>query len=158
MHAVLGFTPSLVDAVVVATPALLTWRHETGHVELVYESPDTIRLRGNGLGMRVAAAADTLTPFSGTYLYRDPVDGSHVFTSYETGRRYRITVLSGALHRAEGVEAVGAAGRWLDLPGDQPWEIAIEEYATARRRLLAWTDRQQLPHPRRCPTAAAGHG
>jgi hypothetical protein len=39
------------------------------------ESADTIRLRGAGLGLRVAAAAATLTPFSGTWLYRDPPAG-----------------------------------------------------------------------------------
>jgi hypothetical protein len=133
LHPVLRFTPSLVDSTVVATPALLSWRHETGRVELAYESPDTIRIRGDGLGMRIAAAAPALTPFSGTYLYRDPVDNSHVFTSYETGRRYRLTVLRGELAGVEGVQALGAADRHLTLPAGQPWEVAIEEYETARR-------------------------
>ncbi|MEV0717809.1 trehalase family glycosidase [Asanoa sp. NPDC050611] len=73
-----------------------------------------------------------MTPFSGTYLYLDPATDAHVFTSYETGRRYRVTVLAGALHRAAGVEALGTANRFLDLSGDEPWEIAVEEYATAR--------------------------
>ena len=118
---------------VVATPALLTWRSGRGRIDAAYQGPDTLRLRGQGLGLRIAAAAGTLTPFSGTYLYRDPVDGSTVFTSYETGRRYRVTVLSGALCAARGLEALGPADRWLDLPADQPWEIAIEEYRTARR-------------------------
>jgi len=131
LHPVLRFTPSA-SASVVATPALLTWRHDTGRIELVYDGPDIIRLRGDRLGMRVEAAAHTLTPFSGTYLYRDPVDGSHVFTSYETGRRYRVTVLHGDLDLAAGVEALGAARRFLTLGADRPWEIAIEEYQTAR--------------------------
>ncbi|GAA4672329.1 amylo-alpha-1,6-glucosidase [Phytohabitans rumicis] len=133
LHPVLRFTPSHLDATVVATPALLTWQHETGRVELAYEGPDTIRVRGDGLGMRIAAAAATLTPFSGTYLYRDPVDGSHVFTSYETGRRYRLTVLHGELAGSDGVQALGAADRGVTLPAGQPWEIAIEEYEAARR-------------------------
>jgi hypothetical protein len=132
MHAVLRFTPSLADAVV-ATPSLLTWRHGSGRVELAYESADTIRVRGEGLGMRIAAAPSTLTPFSGIYLYHDPVDRSYVFTSYETGRRYRLTLLSGALERAEGVQALGTTERQLTLPAGQPWEIAIEEYEAARR-------------------------
>jgi glycogen debranching enzyme len=131
LHAILRFTPSA-PATAVATPALLTWRHDGGRVELVYDGPDTVRLRGDGLGMRVEAAAGTLTPFSGTYLYCDPVDGSHVFTSYETGRRYRVTVLRGDLDRAEGVEALGAAPRSLTLNAGRAWEIAIEEYQTAR--------------------------
>jgi hypothetical protein len=141
LHPVLRFTPSPGDVSVVATPALLTWRQETGHVELAYENPDTVRVRGHGTGMRIAAAATTLTPFSGTYLYRDPVDGSHVFTSYETGRRYRVTVLSGDGDgdggHATGAQALGAADRCVVLPADRPWEIAIEEYRTARAPYVA---------------------
>ncbi|MEU5784896.1 amylo-alpha-1,6-glucosidase [Micromonospora lupini] len=133
LHPVLRLSPTAADATVVAAPALLSWRAGPGRIEAVYDGPDTLRIRGRHLGLRIAAAAGTLTPFSGTYLYLDPVDGSHVFTSYETGRRYRVTVLSGALRRADGVEALGAADRFLDLPGDEPWEIAVEEYATARR-------------------------
>ncbi|MGN9911318.1 amylo-alpha-1,6-glucosidase [Phytohabitans sp. LJ34] len=137
LHAVLRFTPST-SAEVVATPALLTWRHDGGRVQLAYESPDTIRLRGDGLGMRVGAAAATLTPFSGTYLYRDPVDGSHVFTSYETGRRYRLTVLlAGSPVASTGIEALGEAERSVTLPADEPWEIVVEEYEAARRPYAA---------------------
>ncbi|MBO4160390.1 amylo-alpha-1,6-glucosidase [Micromonospora antibiotica] len=132
LHPVLRLAPTAASTVV-ATPTLLTWRSGTGLVEAGYEGPDTLRLRGRGLGLRIAAAAGTLTPFSGTYLYRDPVDGSAVFTSYETGRRYRVTVLSGPPGGLGGAEALGTADRWLHLPADQPWEIAIEEYRTARR-------------------------
>ncbi|WP_431927228.1 amylo-alpha-1,6-glucosidase [Micromonospora wenchangensis] len=131
MHPVLRLAPHA-DATVVATPALLTWRAGDDRIDVCYQGPDTLRLRGRGLGLRLAAAAGTLTPFSGTYLYRDPVDGSAVFTSYETGRRYRVTGLSAPLDDVVGVEALGVADRWLDLPADRPWEIAIEEYATAR--------------------------
>jgi hypothetical protein len=133
LHAVLRLTPSGEGAVVVATPALLTWQHEAGRIELAYENPDTVRVRGDGLGLRIAAAAPPLTPFSGTYLYRDPVDGSHVFTSYETGRRYRVTVRHGEPDGSGGVQALGAADRHVTMPSVRPWEIAIEEYETARR-------------------------
>jgi hypothetical protein len=133
LHPVLRLTPSHAGAAVIATPTLLTWDHAAGRVDLAYESTDTIRLRGDGLGLRIAAAATTLTPFSGTYLYRDPVDGSHVFTSYETGRRYRVRVLRGELEGSAGVEALGAADRHLVLPAGRPWEISVEEYETARR-------------------------
>jgi hypothetical protein len=132
LHAVLRFEPSAA-ATVVAAPALLTWRNDSGRVELAYENAATIRLRGHGLGMRITAASPDLTPSSGIYLYRDPVDGSHVFTSYGTGRRYRLTVLSGELDGSAGVHALGAAERGVSLPSGQPWEIAIEEYGTARR-------------------------
>jgi len=53
-----------------------------------YERADTIRLRGDGLGLRIARQPDA-DAFSGPYLYRDPIDGAHVYTLYETGRRYR---------------------------------------------------------------------
>ncbi|HET9138157.1 amylo-alpha-1,6-glucosidase [Actinophytocola sp.] len=133
LHPVLRFVPSDRGAVVTATAALLTWRRGTGLVESAFEDAGTIRLRGDGLGMRIAAAAGTLTPFSGTYLYRDPVDGAYVFTSYETGRRYRLTVLRGDVDGATGVEALGTAERSVTLPADRPWEVAVEEYDTARR-------------------------
>ncbi|MDG4830720.1 trehalase family glycosidase [Solwaraspora sp. WMMD1047] len=133
MHPVLRLTPAVAGPAVTATPSVLTWRAGRDRIEAVYDGPQTLRIRGRRLGLRIAASERTLTPFSGTYLYLDPVDGSHVFTSYETGRRYRVTVLTGLLHRSAGAAALGEADRFLDLAGDQPWEIAIEEYATARR-------------------------
>ncbi|GAA4624149.1 trehalase family glycosidase [Actinoallomurus vinaceus] len=135
MYPVLRFTPTSAgeraDTVVAATPGLLTWTHDAGRVELAYDRADTVRVRGRGLGLRVIAANPLLTPFSGPYFYRDPADGAHVFTLYETGRRYRLTVLAG---RAEtvGVQALGSAERGMLLPDDAPWEIAIEEFDSAR--------------------------
>jgi len=143
MHPVLRFGVAE-DAVVLATPALLTWQRGGGRVELVYQSPDTIRLRGERLGLCIAAAAGTLTPFSGTYLYRDPVTGAFVFTSYETGRRYRVTVLTGEAERIAGVEALGTAERSLSLPADRPWEVAIEEYTAGRAPYRAGATFDQL--------------
>lgn len=119
-------------AAIEATPAQLRWRRADGVIELVYETADTIRIRGAGLSLRIAAAAPSLTPFSGTYLYRDPVDGAHVFTSYETGRRYRVTVLAGELTGTTGIEQLGTSDRQLDLATSSPWEIAVEEYDAAR--------------------------
>ncbi|MEV4620661.1 glycogen debranching protein [Asanoa sp. NPDC049573] len=130
LHPILRFTPTAA-ATIHATATLLTWSAGGGRVELVYDGPDAVRLRGVRLGMRISATSRSLTPFSGSYLYRDPVDGSHVLTSYETGRRYRLTVLSGDVAVA-GDQALAAADRSLALPDDRPWEIVIEEYATAR--------------------------
>ncbi|MEU0072949.1 glycogen debranching protein [Streptomyces sp. NPDC006332] len=145
MHAVLRLVP--LDAatgerartVVRATPSLLSWTGAQGRVDLAYESPDTVRVHGEGLGLRVAAAAKALTPFSGTYFYRDPVDGAHTFTSYETGRRYRITVLSGTVADVHGSQSLGAGDRGLTVGAgaDGSWEVAIEEVDSARRPHLA---------------------
>jgi glycogen debranching enzyme len=152
MHPVLRFVP--LDPTtgeravprVSATPGLLTWNHERGRIDLAYESPDTVRLRGEGLGLRIRAAEDTLTPFTGAYFFRDPVDGSHVYTSYETGRRYRITLLSGTRADASGTEALGSADRGLTVaaaPGGV-WEAAVEELDSARRPYASQTTFEQV--------------
>jgi glycogen debranching enzyme len=140
MHAILRFTP--LDATtgeragtrVEATAGLLSWTGEQGHIALAYASPDTVRLRGEGLCLRIDAAADALTPFTGTYFYRDPVDGAYVFTSYETGRRYRITVLSGSVAEVSGGQALGTSARGVTVTADGggSWEVAIEELDSAR--------------------------
>lgn len=141
LHAVLRFTPtdssgSRVEASVAATPARLAWAWQDSVIELVYETDDTVRVRGDGkgLGLRVNAADPRLTPFSGPYFYRDPVDGSYIYTLYQTGRRYRITVLSGEPREVFGLQALGTAERGLDLTADQAWEIAVEEFDSARPR------------------------
>lgn len=113
-----------------AVPGQLSWLAEDDRrIDLAYETPDTVRLRGQGLGLRVTAAAPVLTPFSGTYFYRDPLDGAYTFTSYETGRRYRVTVLAGTAE-ALGAQALGIAERGVVLGG--AWEVAIEELDSAR--------------------------
>ncbi|MCX4598140.1 trehalase family glycosidase [Streptomyces sp. NBC_01549] len=118
-----------------ATPSLLSWTGGEGRIDLAYESPDTVRLRGDGLGLHIGASATALTPFSGTYFYREPGTGAHVFTSYETGRRYRVTVLSGTLAEASGTQTLGSAVRGVTIGAEAgaAWEVAVEEYETARR-------------------------
>ncbi|MFI6316754.1 amylo-alpha-1,6-glucosidase [Nonomuraea sp. NPDC050556] len=128
MHAILRLVPAA-GSIVTATPYQLTWSGDGGRIDLAYESADTVRVRGRGLGLRLLAADPVLTPFSGPYFYQDPVDGSSVFTVYQTGRRYRITVLDGRSEQL-GAQALGAAERGVVLSGD--WEIAVEEYETAR--------------------------
>ncbi|KMS76181.1 glycogen debranching protein [Streptomyces viridochromogenes] len=148
MHAVLRLVPldaatgDRAETRVEAAPALLSWVGPAGRVDLAYESPDTVRLRGSGLTLGVRAAARTLTPFSGTYFYREPGTEAYVFTSYETGRRYRITLLSGTVTEASGTQALGGADRGVTIGGEtgQVWEVAVEEYETARRPYTSTTD------------------
>lgn len=138
MHPVLRLTPlhpgtrSRAETVRRATPARLTWEAGGSRITLVYESADTVRLRGDGLDLVITPAAGRLTPFTGTYFCRDPVDGSFLFTSYETGRRYRVTLLTGAIADASGLEVLGDAERRLVLSGAQGWEAAVEEIDSAR--------------------------
>ncbi|MET7392894.1 trehalase family glycosidase [Dactylosporangium sp. NPDC005572] len=135
LHAVLRLVPTRADsevqAIVSASPSVLIWADGPDRVELAYETVDTIRLRGQGLGMAIHAAHSTLSPFSGTYLYRDPVDGSHVYTDYGTGRRYRLTLLAGTA-TATGDQALGTGTRSVAVGRDGPWELAIEEFDSAR--------------------------
>ncbi|WP_086562639.1 amylo-alpha-1,6-glucosidase [Streptomyces africanus] len=140
MHAVLRLVPldpatgERTGTRVEATPELLSWAGPAGRIDLAYESPDTVRLRGSGLGLGVFAAAQVLTPFSGTYFFHDPAADAHVFTSYETGRRYRVTVLSGRVAHTSGAQALGGGDRGLAVAAaaDGKWEIAVEELDTAR--------------------------
>jgi glycogen debranching enzyme len=136
MHAVLRLVPTLggtrVPAGVTARPAVLTWSEGRGRIEAAFESPSSLRLSGHGLGLRVAAADATLTPFTGTYAFHDPVTSSYVFTSYETGHRYRLTGLSGAV-REIGAGALGTAERAVVIGDDgESWEAVLEELTTAR--------------------------
>jgi glycogen debranching enzyme len=135
LHPVLRLVPQVggvrVDTTVTAVPSRLTWTHGEGRIELAFASPDTVRVRGRGLGLRIAAAGPVLTPFSGPYFLQDPVDGAYLFTLYETGRRYRVTVLTGAA-TATGTQQLGTTERAVVL-GDQPWEVAIEEHDSARQ-------------------------
>ncbi|WP_338900078.1 trehalase family glycosidase [Streptomyces sp. TG1A-60] len=140
MHAVLRLLPldaatgERAETRLEATPGLLSWINATGRVDLSYESPDTVRLRGAGLSLRVSAAARALTPFGGTYFFHDATADAYVFTSYETGRRYHVTVLSGTVTDTVGSQALSSAERGLTVAADtdDPWEIAVEELDTAR--------------------------
>ncbi len=128
-----GGTDTRVDTEVWATPDRLRWvSPDGGRIAAVYERADTVRIHGKGLGVLIEAVAPELTPFGGTYLYRDPRDQAFVFTSYETGQRYRITVIAGDLVRANGVQELGRAIRGVRLGVHEPWEVAIEEYRTTR--------------------------
>jgi hypothetical protein len=134
-HPVLRLVPQAggvrADTAITAVPARLSWAALPGRIELAYESADTVRVRGAGLGIGIAAAAPTLTPFSGPYFLADPVDGSYLFTVYETGRRYRVTVLAGS-PTVSGAQRLGTAERGIALAADRGWEVAIEEYESAR--------------------------
>ncbi len=132
MHAVLAMQPVLDGRAVATTwhasPSVLAWSAPGGgEVRAVFDGPRRIRLRGRGLAMRLTEAAGELTPFTGAYLFHDPVDGAHVLTSYETGRRYRVRMTEGALV-ASGVESLGRAERSLVLGDDgSDWEAVLVE-------------------------------
>lgn len=115
-----------------ATPGRLRWEHPDGGVEAAFASADTVRIAGRGLDLALLAAAPELTPFTGSYFFRDPATGAHVLTSYETGVRYRITVLRAGSVSAVGAQALGEAARGLVVGGPGDWEVAVEELGTGR--------------------------
>ena len=161
-HPVLRLTalgPELVGMPdIVATPGQLSYRDGDGVIDVAFESGDVIRLRGNGLSLRLAAVGDRLSSFAGSYFYCDPVDQSYGFALYGTGRRYRITMLHGWAEPA-GLAALGSAERSLLLSASagKVWEAALEELpsagapyaseltfdevaATASKRFARWLD------------------
>ena len=121
-----------------ATPTTLTWVTQEGMVEAVFESVRAIRFRGRGLGLRFVAP-DELTPFTGGYLFRDPSDGAVTLTSYESGRRYRFTVLTGS-PVVQGEKRTGAAARALIFGPQAEWEVVLEEISTAADPLRTHAD------------------
>jgi hypothetical protein len=152
MHAVLRFVPfdagtgDRSGTRVEAAPSRLSWIGPAGRIDLAYQSPDTIRLRGAGLGLRICAAERTLTPFTGAYFFQDPVDGSYTITTYETGRRYRITLLSGTRADASGTQALDGADRCLAMTARDGgvWEAAVEEIDCARPPHTSWKTFDQV--------------
>ena len=101
MHAVLALVPERggerVQTRIEATPSVLAWVDGASRIEAAFDGTERVRVRGRGIGMRFEDAAAGLTPFTGTYLFTEPGTASAVFTSYETGRRYRVTPLSGSI-------------------------------------------------------------
>jgi glycogen debranching enzyme len=136
MHAVARLVPvrggERVASEVTADPAVLTWRVEgVDAVRAAFAPDDVVRITGTGVDLRIDDAADGLTPFTGSYLFHDPMDGAFTFTSYETGRRCRVTVLRGAA-TATGAGALGEHERSVTVSGGDGWEIAVEQFETSR--------------------------
>ncbi|NYF09531.1 glycogen debranching enzyme [Leifsonia sp. AK011] len=141
IHGVLALVPEIggdrVETDIVATPSVLAWGHERGRIEVTFDDTSTLRVRGTGLALRLADATAGLTPFTGTYLFTEPGSSSAVFTSYETGRRYRVTPITGSL-TVDGNEALGARARSVLAGADgRAWEIAVEEFTAAHAPFVA---------------------
>ncbi|MDQ0574371.1 amylo-alpha-1,6-glucosidase [Agromyces albus] len=131
MHPVLSFQPiaggTPVETTEFAAPERLRWASGAGEFTAAFADVDTVRVRGAGLGLRLSDASGGLTPFTGTFLFIAPQDGAAVLTSYETGRRYRVTRLAGEFS-VIGAERLGAGERAIEIGADGgEWEIAIEE-------------------------------
>jgi glycogen debranching enzyme len=133
MHAIFRIVPHAdgadVEARIHATAASLTWQTDHGAVEAAFDSAHGIRFRGRGLGLRFVAG-DSLTPFTGGYLFEDPFDASLTLTSYESGRRYRFTTLTGSPTTVGGGR-LGETARSVAYGAEEEWEVVLEEIGTA---------------------------
>jgi len=146
MHPVFRLLPVAgggpITATVAATPAELTWSNSDGVIRLTFAGPERIRISGTGLGFEIRAADLVLTSFEGTYAFADP-DSTFVFTSYETGFRYRVISLVGDAALI-GSQAMGAADRAVVVPaGQHSWDLELREYragAADRRPRPAFGD------------------
>ena len=104
MHAVLRLSPSA-DGRPGRRPrhghtGQLTWSRDDGRIDLAYETADTVRLRGARPRAAPLAADPDPDPVQRPVLLpATRWTDRHVFTVYETGRRYRVTVLSGQAER-----------------------------------------------------------
>jgi len=144
MHAVLSLVPTVggakADATTQADASSLSWLVDGEPVATaVFESVDVVRIAGGGADLTIADAVAELTPFTGSYFFCDPFDGAYVFTSYETGRRYRLTVLSGSVV-VDGAEALGQSARSLTVGGIDGWEVAIEQITSAAPAYTTFED------------------
>ncbi|WP_308492152.1 amylo-alpha-1,6-glucosidase [Microbacterium terrisoli] len=132
MHPVFRLVPDGVGDVaapaVRVTPASLAWVMDGGNVEVTFAHESGVRFRGRGLGLRFVAP-DELTPFTGGYLFVDPSDGAITLTSYETGRRYRFTVIAGT-PTVLGEQLLGAGARSVAFGAEEGWEVLVEEIET----------------------------
>ena len=161
MHAVLRLDPvdaSTGEPTVDATPAPLSWTRRRRPDRARLRVADTVRLRGP----RPRPAPrwrprPTLTPFSGTYFYHDPrrrLPRVHLVRDRPPLPDHRA--------RRHAADAVGAAGARQPpnaastCPATSAWEIAIEEYDTARAPVRAHGDlRAGRRRPARSSTAFA---
>lgn len=109
-----------------AVPEALTWRTADGSIDAAFEGTQRVRLRGHNAALIVEDGQPN-TPFRGSFQYIDPIDGSAVFSSNETGHRYRLELLAG-----EQEAVVDDTGRRAWRISGVDWEIAIEEFGTAR--------------------------
>lgn len=114
-------TGARLTAEVRGTPAVLRLAAAPGTVEVVFDSPTTLRLRGTGVGLRLTPAAPDERV---AHVFADPASGAFVVSDDAAGERARVTGLAGPAPRlADGAVVVEAAPRW---------EVAVERIGVAR--------------------------
>jgi putative isomerase len=138
---IIRLTPLLdgapVEVEVEQTPALLTLAAEAGRVEICFDGTRTLRIRGQGLGLR-------LDPVVRTVLYATDEDHT-TFNLRPVRRRYQIERLAGGM-QVQGMWQAGSSGTDVAHGSDQgqaedprvelapgpdgTWEIAVDEFVS----------------------------
>lgn len=110
---------------ITATPWMLVLRHGEGQVEICFERPGTIRMRGRGLGLRFGG--ENLAYSEGPNLVT--VNAIHI-------RRYQVEMLKGAVSLRQLVETqpVFPMQVVISPAEDGQWELAMDEYWSTWRR------------------------
>ncbi len=112
-----------------AQPSSLVLSAGEGRVEICFEGPDTVRMRGRGLVLQFAGER--------IHAYRDGPNLA-VFNLRRALRRYQIEALRGSLDLmgAYASQAVGKDEQTLSVMPDNDgcWEIAIDEFWSTWKR------------------------
>ena len=108
-----------------ASPTVVRLSHPQGFVEICFGGADTLRFRGEGLGLR-------LSPLLPTVAYVTDAD-SVTLNILALRSQYRVSALAGTLaatglYRAgprEGTPEVS-----VDVAGEAPWEVALDVFGS----------------------------
>jgi len=112
----------------VALPHLLRWTDSDDFVEIIFDGPDSLRLRGHGLGLE-------LIPCLRTEIYSTEIKNGEgrtaTFNILPVMRKFRIDCLAGNMSWQSSREV--ETGREFDgklCVAEKDWEIAIDMFTT----------------------------
>jgi putative isomerase len=110
---------------IVVEPWVLTLKNGEGQVDICFERPGTVRMRGRGLGFQLGAR---------TLAYSD--GPRRVVINCPFTRRYQIELLHGNLElfRADPETPNWAKQAIVTTADDDRWELAIDEFASTWQR------------------------
>ncbi len=109
-----------VRADIAAEPWSLTLTHGEGLIQICFESPGTVRMRGKGLAIQLGEKS----------LVYSEGDSSFVINCRGAFRRYGVEVLKGSfqIRRQVPTQPMFPCGGVISSKGDDFWEIAVDEF------------------------------
>ena len=140
-HPLFRIAPTSDGAEADASPTLVCLAAGGGTIEMCFDGPGTLRLRGSGVGAAFRAARGAVT-----YAISDTLMAINVRAAT---RRYQVECLAGSLSRDEWREAGRYFTRLRVAPDDNgQWEVAVDEFSST------WVPRDR-PDFEACLNAAA---